>query len=99
MVVLLLNAVLPTFVYATGESVEYVEFTEGREIEPNDDSNKLLTSVESALAWIVTRLANSVNFLISKSVGQQVVIDDLIFNYPGLPVEERRLSTNEIRLF
>lgn len=98
-VVLLLNTVLPTFVYATGEGVEYVEFTDVREIEPNDDSNWLLTSVEALLAGIVNGLANSVNFLISKAVGQQVIIDDLIFNYPGLPVEERWLSANTIRLF
>lgn len=95
------TVVLPTFVYADGEegSYEEVEWTDVKDRTADDDGgNWLLTAVESLLAGIVARLANCVNFLISKAVGQQVIIDDLIFNYQGQNADER-LFTNETRLF
>jgi hypothetical protein len=88
LMVLLSSAVLPTLVYA--ETYEEVWGQAKVDREPEDDGgNWLLTAVESLLAGIVARLANCVNFLISKSVGQQVIIDDLIFNYQGQDIEER----------
>ena len=91
------TVVLPTFVYA--DTYEEVWGTAEVDRKPDDDGgNWLLTAVESLLAGIVARLANCVNFLISKAVGQQVIIDDLIFNYQGQNADER-LFTNEIRLF
>ena len=91
------TVVLPTFVYA--DTYEEVWGTAEVDRKPDDDGgNWLLTAVESLLAGIVARLANCVNFLISKAVGQQVIIDDLIFNYQGQEADER-LFTNETRLF
>lgn len=93
LVAVLFNMVLPTFVYA----VEYVEL-DVKERSADDDSNWLLTAIESGLAGIVSTLANALNLSVSKSVGQQVIIDDLIFNYQGLPAGER-FPANKIRLF
>lgn len=94
------TVVLPTFVYADGESVTYEEWVDPKDRSNEDDGgNWLLTAVESLLAGIVARLANCVNFLISKAVGQQVIIDDLIFNYQGQNPEDRWIFTNKVRLF
>lgn len=90
LIVMLSSSILPTFVFADAGG-----YTELPRIEKNyEEDEKELHPVEKMFAVLVNGIANALNFLVSKAIGEQVTIDDLVFNYPNQPAAERWLSSD-----
>ena len=84
--VMLSSVVLPTFVLAdeSGEGGVYLPV-----VEVNYEQNeKELSPVEKMFAMLVNGIANALNYIVARAIGQQVVIDDLVFNeYPPTRID------------
>lgn len=81
LIVMLSSSLLPTFVLAEGYTLPVIE-------KNYEQDEKELSPVEKMFAELINGIANALNYLVSKAVGQQVVIDDLVFNeYPPTRID------------
>lgn len=80
LLVMLSGMILPTTVFAA-YTLPVIE-------KNYEEDEKELHPVEKMFAVLVNGIANALNYLVSKAVGQQVVIDDLVFNeYPPTRID------------